>query len=587
MTKHGSNRLLAVRARAKREGWLDRIKSETDERAAVEDGAYFDKRRAAHAVAFGPRYLCLTGAYQGRPFHLADWAAEQVVEPLFGWVRPDPDWGRPVRRFRYFFGGLPKKNGKSPLGSYIALYCLAGDGPNTRGCEAYCASTDKNQAAIVHGAACAMVEASPKLSRFLDVRRSRGSIAWKSRNSWLRVLSSSPKRNEGWNAQLVVADELHKWHGRDLWDALRWAFASRPEPLLFAITTAGDDEHSVCFEQWERARRVASGEQYDPQMLAVLYEAGEDDDPHAESTWRSANPALGSYLPLRQFRHDHDEAWRAGGAAWRRWLQLRLNLWPGAAGGWIEKIWWTACAQSEPPLAAALEGRPCAAAIDLGLVHDLSSLALAFPSIEPGGPSPLQDEGQERAALAAWDGLTVSVLCHSWIPRAVVLNEPELPWLEWEAKGSLTITDDDEADFAAVLERLGRWTRRYAIQSCRYDPMFAAFLMQEAERVYAIRRVEYAQTMMNYAQPCKLWERFARRGQLRHDGDPVLAWCVRNTSVKCDDNDNMRPIKPKRGSPKRIDAAVAAIMAFAGALEAPPHRVPTHYDRHPPRFSRG
>lgn len=578
MKTRGSNKLLAIRARARREGWLDKIRGEGDERAAIA-GCWYDPARAAHAVEWGPRYLILQGAYQGKPFELADWARERIVEPLFGWVRRDEDWGRIVRRHRYVFAGVAKKNGKSPIGAYVATYCLAGDGPNTLGCEGYVASTDKNQAAIVHGACCSMVEASPALSAVLHVRRSRHEIGWRRRGSWLRVLSSSPKRNEGWNAQFIIADELHKWHGRELWDALRWAFASRPEPVLFVITTAGSDEESVCHEQWQKARRVASGAETDQQMLPVIFEAEEGDNPASEATWRKANPALGLYLPLGQFRHDYEEA-RKSKPALRRWKQLRLNVWPSGAGGWLEKEDWRKCRQ----VVAIPDQTPCSLGLDLGLTSDLSAVVAAFPE-ELEATS-----GAEDGDPSEWDNLAVDLRCHAWIPRAVVESEEDkdtAPWLEWSEAGWLTITEGSQTDFGSILAWLGQFAEAHPVLGLRYDPMFAAYLCQQAELRYGIPRVEFPQTMLNFAQPSRLWERFCLRRQLRHDGNELLAWCATHCGVKCDDNDNFRPIKPKRGGKLRVDAAVAGIMALAGALEQPARRIPRHYDRNEPRFTGG
>lgn len=55
------------------------------------------------------------------------------------------------------------------------------------------------------------------------------------------------------------------------------------------------------------------------------------------------------------------------------------------------------------------------------------------------------------------------------------------------------------------------------------------------------------------------------REALEHFGNPVLTWMAKNTDVKRDENDNLRPIKDKQGR-KRIDGIVALIMALGRAL---------------------
>lgn len=95
-----------------------------------------------------------------------------------------------------------------------------------QGAEIYSAATDRQQAGIVHGEGINMVEASPELSDALYINRSTKTIFYNETRSLWRALSATPKSNEGWNAHCIIADELHKWHGRELYDALRWAFAA-------------------------------------------------------------------------------------------------------------------------------------------------------------------------------------------------------------------------------------------------------------------------------------------------------------------------------------------------------------------------
>ena len=53
-----------------------------------------------------------------------------------------------------------------------------------------------------------------------------------------------------------------------------------------------------------------------------------------------------------------------------------------------------------------------------------------------------------------------------------------------------------------------------------------------------------------------------RSGRLRHDGDPVLEWCVGNVVGRPDRRGNIYPAKQRDG---KIDAAVALLMAIGRA----------------------
>ena len=51
---------------------------------------------------------------------------------------------------------------------------------------------------------------------------------------------------------------------------------------------------------------------------------------------------------------------------------------------------------------------------------------------------------------------------------------------------------------------------------------------------------------------------------MRHNGIPVLGWCIDNVMTVSDPAENIKPDKSK--SKERIDAAVALIMALKGSL---------------------
>lgn len=63
-----------------------------------------------------------------RPFILAAWQRRDIIEPLFGTVVWDPEWESYVRQFQIAWIEVARKNGKSELLAFIALYLLVADG---------------------------------------------------------------------------------------------------------------------------------------------------------------------------------------------------------------------------------------------------------------------------------------------------------------------------------------------------------------------------------------------------------------------------------------------------------------------------
>lgn len=585
MTRKRSAKLLAVKAKAKREGWLGEIRSEADERAVL-DGCYFDASRADHVVDFGRLYLRHPqGDFAGKPFDLLDWQRERLFRPLFGWVHDSEEYGRTIRRYRRAYVRIPKKNGKSAIASYLALYMTLADGEH--GAECYSASTDRNQAAIVWQAAVDMAEQSPAIAKTIRTNRVIRNMAHHATSSFYRVLSACPRRNEGWKAHLIVADELHKWYGRELFDALKWAFASRSQPLLFMITTAGSDPTSVCHEQDEYAQQVQRGDVYDMGYFPLLYGAGPSDDIHDEQTWFRSNPSLGrtpeAPIKLSSFRADYEEA-KTSVELFESWKQLRLNIWRTSSSPWIDTVTWDAGEHSraesrrrvdcwEPFDDAELEGWGCWGGLDLALTTDLSSFVLVFP-----------DEPDEDADNV--DDVIYRVVPRFWIPEQTARKFGDrVPYLQWSRGGWITITPGSETDFDGILAEIATLKERYTIHQVAYDPMLATYVTQRMEAEHGIQRIEFAQNAANYTEPCQLFERLVARHMIRHNGNPVLKWCLGNTSVKTDAGGRMFPIKPqRRRDHRRIDGVVATLMALAIALRGEVTSGPDYYDDNDPEW---
>ena len=55
-----------------------------------------------------------------------------------------------------------------------------------------------------------------------------------------------------------------------------------------------------------------------------------------------------------------------------------------------------------------------------------------------------------------------------------------------------------------------------------------------------------------------------RAASLRHDGNPVLEWCLGNVVGKSDRRGNLYPTKQR--SDRKIDAAIALMMAIGRAM---------------------
>jgi hypothetical protein len=114
----------------------------------------------------------------------------------------------------------------------VALYTLYADGED--GAECYCAACDREQAGLLHGIASGMVTRNASLNGVSRIIPSTKRITYK--DSYFRALPADAHSSHGFNPHLIVADEVHAWKQRDLWDVLLTGTVSRAQPIVMAIT---------------------------------------------------------------------------------------------------------------------------------------------------------------------------------------------------------------------------------------------------------------------------------------------------------------------------------------------------------------
>ena len=222
-------------------------------------GLRFDPAAARHAIDFFGFLRHSKGEWAGQTFTLAPWQAF-VVGCLFGWQRSDG-----LRRFRTAYCAVPRKNGKSTLSAGIGLYLLVADGE--QGAEIYSAATSRDQARIVFDEAKRMVGSSPALRRRVGILINNLHVA--ATTSRFMPLSSDASSMDGLNVHGAIIDELHAHRTRHVVDVLETATGARRQPLLFEITTAGYDRHSICFEHHDYSIKVLEGTVPDDSWFAL------------------------------------------------------------------------------------------------------------------------------------------------------------------------------------------------------------------------------------------------------------------------------------------------------------------------------
>lgn len=497
--------------------------------ASRASGPGFSRARAEHVVRFIENLTLSTdsvASLAGEPFVLRPWQ-RKIVRELFGRVRAT-DATR--RAYRTAFIALPRKNGKSELCAALALYGLIGD--NVNGGQVYSAAADQKQAALVFEAAQRMVEKDEDLRARIKILGALKRMVDRETGSIYQALSAEAYSKHGLNASMVIYDELHAAPNRDLWDVLRTSMGARKEPLMIAITTAGYDRTSICWEMWDYARKVRDGVVSDPAFFQCLYEAADDADWSDERVWHAANPALGDFRDIDDMRALANEVKNKpeGQNTFRR---LYLNQWTEQETRWLDMGRWDQCARADVAFA---HGRPSYAGLDLGLKSDLS----AFVAVTP---------------LASGQML---VRAHFWMPQGAMERYRQRPYATWQRAGILTVTDGDVTDFDRIERDIDRLWSEWGVSEALYDQAFAEALRQ---RLDAKSRVMTPQTQ-GYALNIGLRaiEDAVVGGTLAHNGNSLLRWMASNAVVDTGQKGDIRLNKMK--ATEKVDGIAALSMAM-------------------------
>lgn len=575
-----STKLIQLKNQARRQGWLKWLRKgpgeEADERALL-NGCWFDPRRAEHVVTFADRFGTLTeGAFQGQRFELLPWQ-NALLQRLFGWVRQSPEWGYPVRRFRYCYLEVPKKNGKTPLAALVGNYLLFGDSAG-RQINMHVAATTRKQAERLLIHAIRQVRNRDELASVATIKKLEGFYSLQYGDSTWTVLAAEAESADGINGH-IIADEVHRWEGFEFYNTLRWALASQPEGLFVAITTAGNNLQSVCRTLHDTALAVNAGRQVNEAFFGEIWAADPEDDPHDEKVWYKANPSLGTTrkhpLKLSTFRSDYEAA-KIDPTQWPTWMRLRLDLWQSGQGSWIDELGGIGKWDSGEALrraakgkridcyeaftAESLAGQTCYCAFDGATHHDTTAAVFAFPD---------QKENE-----------LIRVLPFFWLPRAEAeKQQARVPYQIWAEAGLITLTDGDAVDFDRVYQDLIELIGMFRCERFYFDPLFQAeWLTQRISEATGVPRVEFPQTVVHFAAPMAAASRLIVTRKLRHNGHAVLTWQLGHCTARTDANNNRRPVKRKKDDYRTVDGVTAMIMSIRDAVAAGDG--PGYYDEH-------
>ena len=444
-----------------------------------------------------------------------------------------------TRRFNETMFLVGRKNGKTTMLSAIALYMMIADGEGSAEC--YSVATKKDQAAKAFKSAVAMRAQSPEIRAVVNKRRT--DMYMPSTFSSFEPLSSDSDTLDGLNSHLVIIDELHAIKDRNLYEVMKQSTSSRRQPLVVMITTAGTVRECIFDDIYAYANNVLDGTVKNDAFLPVLYELDNIREWQDMKCWPKANPGIGT---IKQYKYLTEQVQRAKDdvSAKKGVLCKDFNVRSNTDEKWLD---FETIDNEETFELEELRGSYGIGGADLSSTTDLTC-----------------------ATVLIIKNRKKYVIQHYFIPRDRLeekTKEDYVPYDIWEQRGLLTACEGAKVNYTDVTEWFYKLHTDFDISAVwvGYDPWGSQYWIQEMidTGFEMIKVIQGAKTMSN---PMKELAADLKEKNINYNNNPILKWCLVNTSIEIDKNDNIRPVKGKK-SKERIDGTVSLIDAYCVLYE--------------------
>ena len=508
------------------------------DRAAIVEGCWFDEKAGNRVCEFIETFCCQSiGRWEGKTVELMDWQRDFIMR-LFGWKRPDG-----FRRFRTAYLEVAKKNGKSTLVSCIALYCLLADSEATP--NIYLNACDKEQASIIFDEAVRMINASDSFKSRLVIINSNADkrIVSESNNGKIVANSSVSGSKDGFNSHVTIFDELHRQlQNRALWNVFRHAGISREQPFILSITTAGEEEAGIWFEQREHSEQIIKGQSIDTSHLGVVYRCDPKDNLDDPAVWRKANPGMGVTMKEAEFAREWETA-KQSPVDRAEFLRFRFCIVIRSTESIFPPGAWEAC--SEQPVFDNDE--PLYAGFDLSSVDDLTAVCWG--------------QGNDE------DGYDVEWFFYLPEDNIVALEKQHKQhYRVWADQGLITLTPGARVDYKYVRRDILKRAEGRNLKLVLGDPYAANGLLNQLIEDDGLPGKQIQQGFISLSPPTKQLIGLVKEKKIHHGGNPIANWHAGNAVASKDEADNMKIGKKK--SRGKIDGIAALVNMIAGTINA-------------------
>ena len=462
---------------------------------------------------------------------------------LYSFYRKDENGNKGLLRFQKALLLIARKNGKSALASFDGFTELTiGQG----GQFICCGSNDDKQASLIFNEVKGLSKRAEKTPKRFHCNLT--TVKNNKNDNEVFKMSARTRDKDGRQISKAFLDEIHNARDNELYMSIWQSMSIAEEPLLIMLTTEGFVNGGLLDKELNYVRSILRGDIEDDTYLAFLYtQDSENEIWQDKRTWLKSNPSLNvvkkeSYLEANLNKAKIDKETRM------HVLCKDFNIHQNNAQSWL--MYEDYMYKTEHFDLEDLRGAYMVCGVDLSSTTDMTAV---------------------QCVVMKPNDNTKYIVSKYFIPERKLYDSDDktagAKYEEWAQQGLVHICEGNEVDTDEVVD----WIEYLVIDcginlfKCGYDVRLSkSFVNAMITRLDGKSTLEIIPQASKFlSEPTKLLEADLKARIVNYNENPVNQWCFSNAQIKLDQFGRIMIIKIQEQARRRIDGAVALIIAYA------------------------
>lgn len=462
---------------------------------------------------------------------------------LYSFYRKDENGKKGLLRFQKSLLLIARKNGKSALASFDGFTELTiGQG----GQFICCGSNDDKQASLIFNEVKGLSKRAEKTPNRFHCNLT--TVKNNKNDNEVFKMSARTRDKDGRQISKAFLDEIHNARDNELYMSIWQSMSIAEEPLLIMLTTEGFVNGGLLDKELNYVRSILRGDIEDDTYLAFLYtQDSENEIWQDKRTWLKSNPSLNvvkkeSYLEANLNKAKIDKETRM------HVLCKDFNIHQNNAQSWL--MYEDYMYKTEHFELEDLRGAYMVCGVDLSSTTDMTAV---------------------QCVVMKPNDNTKYIVSKYFIPERKLYDSDDktagAKYEEWAQQGLVHICEGNEVDTDEVVN----WIEYLVIDcginlfKCGYDVRLSkSFVNAMITRLDGKSTLEIIPQASKFlSEPTKLLEADLKARIVNYNENPVNQWCFSNAQIKLDQYGRIMIIKIQEQARRRIDGAVALVIAYA------------------------